>query len=96
MGIQRMNESEYQGLDPRGVIASSYEIENLSQEEARSIFLDWAIVDMPANPAEVIALLYKHWNAIHPDHPMTKVLEEGVQARARGNSRRRHRKEGLV
>lgn len=66
-------------LDPKGLIRESYLIDGISEPECRSIFLDWAI-SVPAGVEArefIVKLLEKHeFNA--PDHPMTRVLREGL------------------
>lgn len=67
-------------LDPGGLIRESYRIEGLGIQEARSIFLDWAMkLDPALDPAIAIRRLlglYRHLS--DPNHPMTRVLEEGL------------------
>lgn len=67
-------------LDPKGLIAESYRIEGISEPECRSIFLDWAI-GVPAGAdarAFIRDLLTLH--SVQPaDHPMTRVLTEGLE-----------------
>lgn len=70
--------------DPKGLIRESYRIENISLEECRSVFLDWAL-SLPAekNNTEAIEALLENYRAGNPaDHPMTQVLEEGLQTMA--------------
>ncbi|WP_417249061.1 hypothetical protein [Celeribacter sp.] len=85
-------------LDPGGLIRESYRIEGLTIEEARSIFLDWAIkLDPTLDPAIAIRRLlglYSHLS--DAEHPMTRVLEEGLgtivgPTGRRGGSRARRR-----
>lgn len=68
-------------LDRKGVIRESYRIEGISEPECRSIFLDWAI-DVPegAEPREGILALLDLYAKGAPDHPMTRVLQEGLDA----------------
>jgi len=83
-------------LDPKGLIREAYAIEGIGYEECRSIFLDWALA-MPLDSdtrAALGALLERH-AAQAPEHPMTRVLREGLdQAQAprrRGGWRGRDR-----
>ena len=76
-------------LDPKGVIRESYRIDGISEGECRSIFLDWAIgVPDGADPREGITALLEKYGPAEPDHPMTRVLQEGLEtppkARRRG------------
>ncbi len=86
-------------LDPRGVIKDSYAICGITEEQCRSIFLDWVIglaADAPVH--ELIAQLLAHYGPRHPDHPMTKTpmtktlrlgLDHPAEARRRGGRRGR-------
>lgn len=65
--------------DPKGLMVDAYEMEGLSTEECRSIFLDWALsapdgVDMQT---QIAALLARYGE--NADHPMTQVLREGLE-----------------
>jgi hypothetical protein len=73
--------------DPRGLILEAYRMD-LGPADCRTVFFDWAI-GLPggAGPAEVAALL-AHYGPLHPDHPMTAVLREGLE-RPDGPPRRR-------
>ena len=65
--------------DPKGLIEESYKIDGITYEECRSIFLDWALaVPLDADSAALIRELLTR----HPaeDHPMTKVLTDGLSA----------------
>ena len=65
-------------LDPRGLIMEAYRIDGITPEDCRTIFLDWALgLEGSADDIAVGALL-THYGADHPDHPMTKVLREGL------------------
>lgn len=83
-------------LDPGGLIAESYRIEGLTIEEARSIFLDWAIklsADLRPDIA-IRRLLALHDEGAEDRHPMTLVLRDGLgslvgPAGRRGGSRAR-------
>lgn len=64
--------------DPRGLIAESYHIENLDEQSARSIFLDWAMNDASVDPIATIQILYDRYQGDFPAHPMTLILQEGL------------------
>ncbi len=66
--------------DPRGVIAESYQIEGLTESNARSMFLDWAMMDAPTAPEKAIAALLARFEPEFPDHPMTKLLKSGLKS----------------
>jgi hypothetical protein len=73
--------------DPRGLIYEAYRME-LTAQDCRTIFLDWAL-GLPEEGGETeIAALLAHYGAAQPDHPMTAVLREGIAA-AGGAGRRR-------
>lgn len=65
--------------DPRGVIAESYAIDGLSEDNARSIFLDWAMMDAKDDPKIAIQSLLDRFGTQYPDHPMTQLLQSGLQ-----------------
>ncbi|MEL7277381.1 MAG: hypothetical protein AAGK98_12995 [Pseudomonadota bacterium] len=70
--------TSYLAEDPRGLIHEAYAME-IGIEDARSIFLDWALVDAPAgDPREAIAAALARYGAAQPDHPMTAVLRAGL------------------
>ncbi len=72
---------QWSDADPKGLIRESYAIDGITAAECRSIFLDWALslpvsADIPVAAAALIA----HYATKAPDHPMSGVLEEGLQA----------------
>ena len=76
--------------DPRGLIYESYRIEGISMVECRSIFFDWALglppgVDLEAARRDLIAA----YQPVHPDHPMTTVLQETPPAEGASPQKRR-------
>lgn len=76
--------------DPKGLIRESYRIEGIGPEECRSIFLDWALSLVPGvAPHEAMRAVLAHYGAdAAADHPMTKVLTEGLlQASGTGGRR---------
>jgi len=82
--------------DPKGLIYESYRIEGITPEECRSIFLDWALsLPAGADTANTLRLLLDRYGASAPDHPMTRVLSEGLETpakpRRRGGWRNRSR-----
>ncbi len=80
--------------DPKALIFEAYRIENITPAECRSIFLDWAlgIPDPQTTNAALRDLIERYGNA-NPDHPMTKVLHDGLSSvatpRRRGGWRSR-------
>ena len=65
-------------LDPKGLIREAYRIEGIGLPECRSIFFDWAL-SVPTQ-LETCALI-EQLLARHGEegHPMTQVLNEGLQ-----------------
>ncbi|MCB1329859.1 MAG: hypothetical protein KDK28_10630 [Maritimibacter sp.] len=80
---------ENHACDPRGLIREAYRIEGIGPAEARTIFLDWALT-RPESPGEKdqIAALLAAYGGEAPDHPMSAVLREGLEAPALGAGRR--------
>ena len=77
-------------IDPRGLFFEAYQMA-IGPADCRTIFFDWALsAPEGAGPAEIAALL-GHYGPDHPDHPMTAVLREGLQAPLRPGRRRRRR-----
>ena len=64
--------------DPRGLILEAYRME-IGAEDCRTIFLDWALGQPGAGPAEIAELL-AHYGARQPDHPMTAILRAAADA----------------
>lgn len=67
-------------VDPKGLIRESYRIEGIGSAECRSILVDWAL-SLPADVTQAAALedLMARYGADTPDHPMTALLQEGLQ-----------------
>ncbi len=75
-------------IDSKGLIREAYRIEGIGAPECRSIFLDWAL-SLPEGQDQTGAMraLLERYRPEQPDHPMTRVLEEGLQST--GHPRRR-------
>ncbi len=75
-------------IDAKGLIRDAYLIEGIGPEECRSIFLDWAL-SLPDSvaPAEAIKNLLATYEPGNQDHPMTKVLKDGLDKPARTGRR---------
>ena len=71
--------------DPKGLIAEAYRIEGIGLAECRSIFLDWAL----SLPGETAAAIPRLLAGRPEDHPMSRVLREGM-----GEAMRRGRRGG--
>ena len=67
-------------IDPRGLIYESYRIEGITLGECRSIFLDWAMEYNRGDTQSELRMLLVEYGDIHPDHPMTQILKEGLEA----------------
>ncbi|MCB1358937.1 MAG: hypothetical protein KDK53_21355 [Maritimibacter sp.] len=80
---------ENHACDPRGLIREAYRIEGIGAQEARTIFLDWALTrpDSPGEKEQIAALLAAY-GADAPDHPMSAVLREGLEATGPSKGRR--------
>ena len=75
-------------LDPRELILDAYRIEGIKVEDCRSIFLDWALgVPVEQNVQELIVQLLDRYRADNPDHPMTQVMQDGLQQSVRPQRR---------
>ncbi len=67
--------------DPKGLVRESYRIDGITVGECRSIFVDWALslpVDAPMKDA--LRALIAEYAQDAPEHPMSKVLAEGLTA----------------
>ncbi|WP_306154333.1 hypothetical protein [Roseovarius sp. MMSF_3281] len=83
-------------LDKKGLIREAYNIEGIAKPECRSIFLDWALSLPEGQDSRVgIEAMLEKYREANPEHPMTQVLTEGLQAagapRRRGGWRGRDR-----
>lgn len=76
--------------DPRGLIASAFEIEGISLEECRTIFLDWAISVPHHDLKASAAFLAERFADRDKDHPMQSVLAEAQHPPRTGRRRRKH------
>ena len=65
--------------DPKGLVRESYRIEGITLGECRSILVDWALsLPLDAPMKEAIRVVMAEYALSAPDHPMSKVLEEGL------------------
>ncbi len=77
--------------DPRGLIFEAYRIDNINNEDCRSIFFDWALgLDASLDAIDELRKVYNIYSEGNPDHPMTLVLKEGLTDFK--NSRKRGRR----
>ncbi len=82
--------------DAKGLIRESYRIANITASECRSIFLDWALsVPDGSDTHQALKDIAAHYTPANPDHPMSKILNEGLlqmqQPRRRGGWKSRER-----
>jgi hypothetical protein len=73
--------------DPKGLIHEAYRIDGIGAAECRSILVDWALSLEVADARPVLARLLARHGASQPDHPMTAVLSEGLEAPPRARRR---------
>lgn len=73
--------------DPKGLIREAYRIDGISEPECRSIFMDWALSSPHDDARPVIADLLARYGADMQDHPMSKVLREGLNTPAKPRRR---------
>jgi len=83
-------------MDHKGLIREAYNIEGIGPPECRSIFLDWALSLPEGTPqSEAIGAMLARYGQGAPEHPMTRVLQDGLTsaepARRRGGWRSRNR-----
>lgn len=68
-------------LDPRGLILEAYRMEGLRIEEARAIFLDWALGLPAGEDAHAAAQALLTYHGAPEGHPMTVLLSEAATRR---------------
>lgn len=79
---------ELEQADPKGLMRESYRIEGITAGECRSIFVDWALSLAPGiGTADALRVLIAHYAQGTAGHPMTAVLEEGLQRPAQTGRR---------
>ena len=65
--------------DPKGLVRESYRIDGITAAECRSIFIDWALsLPVAADVPKAIAVLLAEYDGGAPDHPMGRVLRDGL------------------
>ena len=68
--------------DPKHLIREAYQIEGITDGECRSILVDWALSLTDPDPLPHIRTLLDRYGPEAPDHPMTVVLKQGLEAPA--------------
>ncbi len=78
-----MKTSKGDNNDPKALIREAYNIDGITIEECRSIFLDWALsVPLELNTQDIIRALLEQYHRHKIDHPMTQTLREGLKTLA--------------
>ena len=69
--------------DPKGLIYDSYQIDGITPEQCRSIFLDWAL-SLPDGVETLSTLkeLLDEYAHQYPGHPMNTVMQDGLATMA--------------
>ncbi len=82
-------------VDPRGLIREAYRIDGITDEDCRTIFLDW-VLGMPDQSGclEAMRVLLEIHGDNNPVHPMTRLLREGQVQPTADRPRRRRRSSG--
>ena len=76
--------------DKKGLIFEAYNMEDIDSGSCRVIFFDWLIsLDPSFGQSEAIDSLLKAYSANFPNHPMTKLLTEGIDKNLVTRKRRR-------
>ena len=84
----------YSEIDPKNLIAESYQIEGITSSECRSIFLDWALsIPLEKDSKLLISKLLIYYQDESKDHPMTLLLSSSLELKRdnRRMGRRRSR-----
>lgn len=75
-------------IDPRGMIYEAYRIDGVTLEECRMIFLDWAMNTPQGDMTAYLRELLTEYEAANGDHPMTRVITDGLKASDNAGKRR--------
>lgn len=69
--------------DPKALIYEAFRIDGITEEQCRSIFLDWAL-SLPGDQdaKQAIRTLLQQHAAEAPDHPMGEILRQGLTGMA--------------
>ena len=85
----------YSEIDPKNLIAESYQIEGITSSECRSIFLDWALsIPLENDSTLLISKLLIYYQNESEDHPMTLLLSSSLELK--GENRRTGRRRSRV
>ena len=76
--------------DKKGLIYEAYNMQDIDSGSCRVIFFDWLIsLDPSFDQSKAIDSLLKAYSANFPNHPMTKLLIEGLGNKLGMRKRRR-------
>ena len=85
----------YSEIDPKNLIAESYQIEGITSSECRSIFLDWALsIPLEKDSPLLISKLLIYYQDESEDHPMTLLLSSSLELK--GENRRTGRRRSRI
>ena len=85
----------YSEIDPKNLIAESYQIEGITSSECRSIFLDWALsIPLEKDSTLLISKLLIYYQDKSEDHPMTLLLSSSLELK--GENRRTGRRRSRI
>jgi len=85
----------YSEIDPKNLIAESYQIEGITSSECRSIFLDWALsIPLENDSTLLISKLLIYYQNESEDHPMTLLLSSSLEVK--GENRRTGRRRSRI
>ncbi len=77
--------------DPEGLIRSAYLMEGIEMPSCRSLFLDWSLsIPEGVEPCLALKALLERHGADAPEHPMTRILAQGLAAAPAPRRRRRN------
>ena len=90
MALSNVSYGCLMNADPKELISESYKMDSVTEGECRSIFFGWALaIDENSDPIKLIASLLELYGTYYPNHPMTKVLMEGMKKDDAKKSKRR-------
>jgi len=75
-------------IDQRGMIYESYRIQDVSLEECRMIFLDWAMNTPQGDVKTYLQELLDEYETGNENHPMTQVIRDGLKTSKTAGKRR--------
>ena len=79
--------------DKVGLIFEAYNIMGIDSSSCRIIFFDWLMsLDPSFDQGKAIQELLKYYSPKFPNHPMTKLLKEGIGKNLESRQRRKRSK----